>query len=230
MKSPKVLIVEDEEKISFLLKDYFENARFKVFTLERGDRVLPFLDRTSVDLVLLDIMLPGMDGREVLRQIRRNSSLPVIMLTARIEENNVISGLQLGADDYIRKPFSPKEVVARAQTVLRRSHPESIFSRKVRINSLYLNLESHEVNIRDHKVPVTPNEYGILKTLMLEPDRAFSRKELVTRVQGYRFDGYNRTIDTHIKNLRKKIARYLPGKKVILSVYGKGYKINPDIP
>ena len=229
MNSSSVLIVEDEKKISLLLKDYFENAQFKVFTLERGDEVLSFLERISVDLVLLDIMLPGMDGREVLRQIRRNSSLPVIMLTARIEETDVISGLQLGADDYICKPFSPKEVVARVQTVLRRSRPDSFF-REIRINSLCLNLESHEVNIRDHKVLVTPNEYGILKTLMMEPDRAFSRKALVSLVQGYRFDGYNRTIDTHIKNLRKKITRYLPGEKVILSVYGKGYKINPDIP
>lgn len=225
--SPAILIVEDEVKIARLLSDYFENEGFNVFILDRGDAVLPFLGHTKIDVILLDIMLPGMDGRQILTQIRQTSNIPVIMLTAKIEESDILKGFDLGADDYIRKPFSPKVVVARVKNVLKRSRRD-VFSNEIRVSSLCLNLNSHEVSINEDKLPVTPNEYGILRALMMEPDRVFSRQELVSIVQGYEFEGYHRTIDTHIKNLRKKISESLPDEKVIFSVYGKGYKINPD--
>lgn len=223
-----LLIVEDEAKISSLLSEYFENQGFCVTCLDHGDAVLPLLAKKQVDLILLDIMLPGMDGRTILKKIRVSSSVPVILLTARVSEADILQGLGLGADDYICKPFSPREVVARVHTVLRRTRKTG-FARQIHIQPLSLNLLSHEVRIKDQVLPVTPNEYGILKTLMLEPDRTFSREELVYQVQGYEFEGYHRTIDTHIKNLRKKISALVPHEKVILSVYGKGYKINPNI-
>lgn len=171
-KQLSLLIVEDEAKISDLLLAYFNKEGFRVICLDRGDEVMPLLATTDVDLILLDIMLPGLDGKSILKQIRQDSHIPVILLTARVEEEDILQGLGLGADDYICKPFSPREVVARAKTVLRRSRQE-FFSREIHIGSLYLNLESQEVRINGRTLFVTPNEYGILKTLMLEPDRTF---------------------------------------------------------
>ncbi|MBU1342506.1 MAG: winged helix-turn-helix domain-containing protein, partial [Proteobacteria bacterium] len=178
-----------------------------------------------LDLILLDIMLPGMDGKKILREIRKFSSIPIIMLTARIEEIDILLGLELGADDYILKPFSPREVVARVKAVLRRTR-EDINPEKIIIGPFSLSPQCHEVKINDRVLKITPNEFGILKTMVSRPNRVFSRGELVGRVQGYNFDGYNRTIDTHIKNLRKKIAAHLPGTEVIHSVYGTGYKFS----
>lgn len=218
-----ILIVEDEKKIAALLYDYFKTDGFNVSVLNRGDQVLSFVQNDPPDLVLLDVMLPGMDGIAVCRQLRKSHSIPIIMLTARVEEADVLLGLKWGADDYICKPFSPREVIARAKAVLRRSQSDLLYP-QIKNGSFHLDCRSRDVKIHDIPLMLTPSEYGILEILMTQPGTIFSREELVKKVQGYQFDGYNRTIDTHIKNLRKKIAAVLPDENIIVSVYGAGYK------
>ena len=227
MSPLEILIVEDDIKIAAVLSDYFKSDDFNVVVLYRGDRVLAFLNQQHPDLILLDLMLPGMDGITLCREIRKFSMVPVIMLTARVEETDILLGLDLGADDYICKPFSPRQVVARAKAVLRRCR-EDTSTRTIQAGPVFLNIRNREVRIHNILIKMTPNEFGILKAMMADPGRVFSRMELVGMVQGYECEGYNRTIDTHIKNLRKKIAGHLPGKDVIHSVYGTGYRFSLD--
>jgi len=220
-----ILIVEDEKKIAELLRDYLEKAGYTVSIQERGDRVIPLFKNNMPDLILLDIMLPGMDGIEVCRQIRKFSNVPVIMITARVEEIDRLIGLELGADDYICKPFSPREVVARVKAVLRRMHP--VLEEKVlTLGNVILDEEKHLVTMNKHELKLTPIEFGLLKTFMTYPNRIFTRSELVKTVSGYEFEGYERTIDSHVKNLRKKISEHLPDQQVITTVYGFGYKLD----
>ncbi len=227
MASQHILVVEDEAKISDLLKDYLEKAGYSVACLSRGDQVLAEIRRRMPDLILLDIMLPGMEGTEVCREIRKNWRVPVIMLTARVEEVDRILGLELGSDDYICKPFSPREVVARVRAVLRRTRdkPEE---EQMAVGPILLDPDTFQVEVAGQTVKLTKNEFTLLKVFMSRPDRVFSRTELVNRVQGYEYDGYDRTIDTHVKNLRKKIATVLPDQEVIVTVYGIGYKLTPE--
>jgi len=221
----QILIVEDEEKIVALLRDYLEKAAYKVSSLQRGDQVIPYLKKNPPDLVLLDVMLPGMDGMDVCREIRKSSAVPIIMITARVEEIDRLLGLELGADDYICKPFSPREVVARVKAVLRRMQlePEGDWLRN---GSIVLNKSTRQVTVDEHPLDLTPSEFNLLKVLMTHPNRVFTRNELLNEVQGYDFEGYDRTIDTHIKNLRKKISEPLPAQEIIATVYGVGYKFN----
>ncbi|MEW5801702.1 MAG: response regulator [bacterium] len=220
-----ILVVEDEGKIAQLLKDYLEKAGYSVSVLDRGEQVIPFIKKSMPDLILLDIMLPGMDGMEVCREVRKFSNVFIIMVTARQEEIDRIVGLELGADDYIGKPFSPREVVARVKAVLRRMHPKQE-EKKLTAGALELNEDTRQVTIHDQALELTPSEFGLLKVMLTHPNRVFPRSELLNLVQGYEFDGYDRTVDTHVKNLRKKIAILLPNKDVISSVYGVGYKLN----
>lgn len=223
-----ILIVEDEKKIACLLSEYFKAGGFHTAILNRGDLVVPFVRNSPPDLIILDLMLPGNNGLQVCKKVREHYSIPIIMLTSRIDEHDVLIGLEAGADDYIRKPFSPKEVVARARTVLRRTggcRP----SPNIRVGPVCLDSQSKVLHIRHRTLPLTPIELSIIKALMLNPGTVISRKDFVENVQGYKCDGYHRTIDTHIKNLRKKIGKVLPEKKVIVSVYGAGYKFNPEI-
>ncbi len=224
-----ILIVEDETKIAELLRDYLEAASFAVSCLYQGDGVVAAVKENPPDLILLDVMLPGKDGMEVCRAIRKFSTVPIIMITARIEEIDRLIGLELGADDYICKPFSPREVVARVKAVLRRVHPEPNAKRLV-AGPIRLNEETHQVTIDDEDLKLTPSEFGLLKVMMTHPGRVFSRNELINKVQGYDFEGYDRTIDTHVKNLRKKIDARLPGQEVITTVYGVGYKFSEPSP
>jgi two-component system response regulator BaeR len=224
MTSAHILIVEDETKIAHLLRDYLEKADYKVTCVERGDEVITYVEKDMPDLILLDIMLPGMDGMEVCGKIRKFSNIPVIMLTARVEEVDRIVGLELGADDYICKPFSPREVVARIKAVLRRVHAEPA-EQKVLVGPIALDESKHEVTVGNQRLELTPSEFGLLRVMITHPKRVFSRNELLNQVQGYDFEGYDRTIDTHIKNLRKKIGKVLPGQKIISTVYGVGYKL-----
>lgn len=217
-----ILVVEDEVKIASVLCDYLKNANYDTSMLHHGDDVLPFVKKEPPDLMLLDIMLPGMDGLEICRNIRKFSTLPIIAITARVEEVDVILGLELGADDYICKPFSPREVVARVKAVLRRYQFQNT-DEKVVTGPITLNMSSRKVTIEEELLALTPSEFGLLKIFMRSPNRVFSRSELLSLVQGYSFEGYDRTIDSHVKNLRKKIAKHLPGKEVIRSVYGVGY-------
>ena len=225
MTSKHILIVEDEEKIAGLLCDYLKAAGFRTSVQNNGDRVIAQVKKDPPNLILLDIMLPGKDGMQLCREIRQFSNVPIIMITARVEEIDRLLGLELGADDYICKPFSTREVVARVRAVFRRVHAEPREDHLV-VGSISLNDETHQVMINKNVLNLTPNEFGLLKIMMSRPNRVFSRSELISRVQGYEFEGYDRTIDTHIKNLRKKIARRLPGQEIISTVYGVGYKFN----
>jgi len=223
MTSRHILIVEDEEKIASLLCDYLKEAGFRTSTQNNGDRVIAQIKKDPSDLILLDIMLPGKNGIELCREIRQFSNIPIIMITARVEEIDRLLGLALGADDYICKPFSPREVVARVEAIFRRLHAEPLTHSLV-IGSISLDDKTHQVMIDKQVLNLTPNEFGLLKIMMSRPNRVFSRSELINQVQGYDFEGYDRTIDSHIKNLRKKIDQKLPGQEIISTVYGIGYK------
>jgi two-component system response regulator BaeR len=225
MTSRHILIVEDEAKIASLLCDYLKEAGFRTSTQKNGDRVIAQIKKDPSDLILLDIMLPGKNGVELCREIRQFSNIPIIMITARVEEIDRLLGLELGADDYICKPFSPREVVARVKAIFRRLHAEPLTHNLV-IGSISLDDKTHQVMIDKQLLDLTPNEFGLLRIMMSQPNRVFSRNELISRVQGYDFEGYDRTIDSHIKNLRKKIAQKLPGQEIIRTVYGVGYKFS----
>jgi two-component system response regulator BaeR len=226
MTNKHIFIVEDEKKIASLLCDYLKEAGFRTSTQNNGDRVIAQIKKDPSDLILLDIMLPGKDGIELCREIRQFSNIPIIMITARVEEIDRLLGLELGADDYICKPFSPREVVARVKAIFRRLHAEPPTHNLVS-GSISLDDRTHQVMVDKQALNLTPNEFGLLKIMMRQPNRVFSRNELINRVQGYDFEGYDRTIDTHIKNLRKKIARKLPGQEIISTVYAVGYKFTP---
>ncbi len=225
MSEEHILIVEDEKKLALLLQDYFTNSGYKTSILENGNDVESYIKTKNVDLVLLDINLPGLDGLSVCKNIRQFSKVPIIFITARVEEIDALLGLELGSDDYIRKPFRPREVVARVKAVLRRTQAPVVDSGK-KIGAMILKDEEHVIMVNNEELDLTPNEFGILKAFIGRPNKVFTRSELVDRVQGYSFEGYERTIDTHIKNLRKKLAIVLPGKEVIKAVYGVGYKLN----
>jgi two-component system, OmpR family, response regulator BaeR len=221
-----VLIVEDEQKIAGVVRDYLERFGFKTSWLDQGDKVISCIKEKKPDLILLDIMLPGMDGIEICKEIRKFSQIPIIMMTARIEEVDRLIGFELGADDYICKPFSPRELVARVKAVLKRSQfipqGEELVLGPVRVNE-----STRQVSINDQEIKLTPNEYGLLVVMIRHPGHVFTRNELLNQVQGYRYEGYDRTVDSHVKNLRKKIARIFPDLDIISSVYGVGYRLNP---
>jgi len=224
MGGKNVLIVEDESKIGELLRDYLVDAGFLATIIERGDLAVAEVRKNTPALLILDIMLPGMDGMEVCREIRKFSTIPIIMLTARVEEIDRIIGLELGADDYVCKPFSPREIVARVKAVLRRSQPQPA-ELQLKVGPIAMNSATREVTVMGKPISLTPNEFALLKALMARPNRVFTRGELLDLVQGYSFDGYERTIDSHIKNLRKKMTEKLPEQEVINTVYGVGYKL-----
>ncbi len=229
MSDVHILIVEDEKEIADILKDYLVNESYHVSCLRHGNDVLPFVKAKHPTLILLDLMLPGTDGKTLCREIRKFSEIPILMMTAKVEEIDRIIGFELGADDYICKPFSPREVVARVKAVLRRSDSQKTKSEKeLKAGSIVLNNDTHQVSINNENLNLTPNEFDILKVMIKRPDRVFSRSQLIEQVQGYNFEGYERTIDFHIKNLRKKIAMHIKDQKVIQSVYGIGYKLVPD--
>lgn len=224
MPHKHLLIVEDEPDIAEILKDYLAREGYRVSLLDRGDRVIPFIKKENPSMVLLDIMIPYMDGKTICKEIRKFSDIPVIMITAKVEEIDRIIGFELGADDYICKPFSPREVVVRVNAVLRRTL-QKISDKILTEGLIQLNKTSRITTINGNELNLTPSEFDILSVLMGSPNRVFTRSQLIEKVQGYSFDGYERTIDFHIKNLRKKIAVHLPGEKIIQSAYGYGYKM-----
>jgi two-component system response regulator BaeR len=225
MAGEHILVVEDEKKIADLLKDYLGNEGFQVSCLGRGDEALARIETLAPDLILLDLMLPGVDGITICREVRKSSDVPIIMLTAKVEEVDRLIGLEIGADDYVCKPFSPREVVARVKAVLRRARPAEK-PRRLAVGPIVLEEDARRVTVDGRAITLTPSEFGLLFVLMGAPERVFSRSELLDKVQGYRFEGYDRTIDSHVKNLRKKIAARLPGKEVIQTIYGVGYKLS----
>ncbi len=220
MNKANVWVAEDEVKIASLLADYLRAHEFEPRLFTDGAEVLKAARETQPQLLLLDVGLPSIDGMEVCRQIRRFSEFPIIMLTARVEEVDRLLGLELGADDYICKPFSPKEVVARVKAVLRRFAPAYPAS----ASPFQHDPDKRLIKVGGHALLLTPNEYNLLVTLMQQQGRVFSRDQLLQQLYDDFRDVSDRTIDSHIKNLRKKIAAYLPDQEVIHSVYGVGYK------
>jgi DNA-binding response OmpR family regulator len=218
-----ILVVDDEPKIVEICKDYLTAAGFAVLTAGTGPDGLAQARRAKPDLVVLDLMLPGLDGLDVCRALRRESSVPVIMLTARVEESDKLVGLELGADDYLTKPFSPRELVARVRTVLRRTS-EPAAPEVVRAGDLSLDRASFQARLRGREVALTPTEFEILAALAGQPGRVFSRAQLLTAARGVAFESYERAIDSHIRNLRRKLDLAGDQPSPIVTVHGVGYK------
>jgi DNA-binding response OmpR family regulator len=224
-----VLVVDDEPQIVRLVRAYLEEAGFRVVTASDGEQALYVTRHEKPDLVLLDILMPRMDGLEFTRRIRRERDVPIIMLTARAEETDRVVGLELGADDYVTKPFSPRELVARVRAVLRRAQalPEPV--PVLRVGPLTLDHSMRTVTVSGQSVDLTPTEFGILGTLMTTPGRVFTRAELLEAVQGVAFAAYERTVDAHVKNLRRKVESDPAHPRIILTVRGVGYRLNPEL-
>ncbi len=219
-----ILIIEDELELAGILRDYFEAAHYHVETASDGVSGLSIFQHRQPDLVLLDLNLPKMDGLEVAREIRRAGNTPIIMLTARIEETDRLVGLEIGADDYVTKPFSPREVVARVKAVLRRSYGEPVVQQSIRHAGLEIDLPRHQVRRDGQEIMLTPSEFTLLATLASEPGRVFSRVQLLDALEGGAFAGYERTIDAHIKNLRSKLEPDPRQPRYVQTVFGVGYR------
>ncbi len=221
---PTVLIIEDEPELVKVLRDYLKKAGFDVLTAYRGDSGFELWKRERPDLVLLDLNLPGMDGLDVAREIRRRADTPIIMVTARVEETEQLIGLELGADDYITKPYSPRVVVAKARAVLRRAQQRAERPSQLRVANLLIDLDAHQVSRSGESIALTPTEFDLLATLAAQPGRAFTRAQLLEATQGVAFEGYERTVDAHIKNLRAKLEPEPKQPRYIETVFGVGYR------
>lgn len=219
--SQHILIVEDEVKIASLLQDYLRLDGFESTHLERGDVVESWLEHHQPSLILLDIMLPGLSGLELCKRLRQHSAIPIILLTARVEEIDRLLGLELGADDYICKPFSPREVVARVKTVLRRTKPSSQPNTN---HDLRLDNDAYRAWLQGHDLELTAVEFLLLATLVQHRGRIFNREQLMNAIYSDNRIVADRTIDSHIKKIRRKIAQILPEQELIHSLYGAGYK------
>ncbi|WP_343552817.1 two-component system response regulator BaeR [Pantoea sp.] len=224
---PLILVVEDEPKLAQLMIDYLQASNYRTHHIADGNEVLNYVQQTPPDLMLLDLMLPGRDGLTLCREIRRFSELPIIMVTARTEEIDRLLGLEIGADDYICKPFSPREVVARVKTILRRvkRSPEEA----QQASHLQIDESRFQASWREQQLELTPAEFRLLKTLALEPGKVFSREQLLNHL----YDDYrvvtDRTIDSHIKNLRRKLESLDTEQPFIRAVYGMGYRWEADV-
>jgi DNA-binding response OmpR family regulator len=223
-----ILIIEDETELSRVLRSYLEKAGMTVLSAVRGDSGLALWEKHSPDLVLLDLNLPGMDGLDVARQIRRKADTPIIMVTARVDETDRLVGLELGADDYISKPYSPREVVARVRAVLRRVGGSTPGSQKLEIADLEIDLDAHTVKKSSETIDLTPTEFSLLVMLAGHPGRVFSRLQLLEESQGMAYEGYERTVDAHIKNLRAKLESDPRQPKYIETVFGVGYRFRKE--
>jgi DNA-binding response OmpR family regulator len=227
-----ILVVDDEPKIVALARDYLEHAGFLVRTASDGPSAVEAARRDRPDLIVLDLGLPGIDGLDVTRSIRRDSSLPIIMLTARDDELDKLLGLELGADDYLTKPFSPRELVARIRAVLRRADRTTADGAGDRIQAgdLSLDLPRMRAELGGRVIDLTPTEFQLLATMARQPGRIFTRSQLLDAVHGVAFESYERAIDAHIKNLRRKIEPDTRRPTYILTVYGVGYRFADDRP
>jgi two-component system, OmpR family, response regulator BaeR len=220
----RVLVVEDEPKLASLLADYLSASGFEPFCLGNGAQVIPWVREQEPDLILLDLMLPGRDGMEVCKDIRTFSHVPIIIVTARIEEIDRLLGLELGADDYVCKPFSPREVIARVKAVLRRTRD----GQTIEAEGLVLDEMSYRAALKGHELALTVVEFKLLRFLAANPGRLYGRQQLMDRIYPDRRIVSDRTIDSHVKKLRKKIEAVDPEARLIRSVYGVGYAFDPD--
>jgi DNA-binding response OmpR family regulator len=222
-----VMVVEDERKIRELLRGYLERAGLQVLTTDSGAEAIGMAQRTALDLVIVDLGLPDIPGEEVVRELRAMGDVPVLVLTAKVSEEDRIHGLELGADDYVTKPFSPRELVLRVRAILRRGRTGPGSDDVVSLGSgeLVIDEATRTVVVRHQQVELTPTEWGLLTAMSGSPGRVYSRFELINRVRGYEFDGYERTIDSHVKNLRRKVERDPHEPKIIETVLGGGYRL-----
>jgi two-component system alkaline phosphatase synthesis response regulator PhoP len=219
-----ILVVDDERQIAEIAGDFLRKAGFDVVTAYDGQAALQKARTEQPALVVLDLRLPGMDGLDVARMLRRDSPVPIIMLTARVEESDRLRGLELGADDYITKPFSPRELVARVKAVLRRTEPTTVSGNVVRLGNLSIDTVRQKVSLDQNAVELTATEFQLLATLARQPGRVFTRAALLDAVRGTEVESFERAIDTHIKNIRRKIERDPRRPELVLTVYGVGYK------
>jgi DNA-binding response OmpR family regulator len=225
----KILVVDDEQKILNVIQAYLIKEGYEVLTASDGEEALNIFKNQQVHLIILDLMLPKISGEQVCNKIRATSSVPIIMLTAKTEEDNKIEGLAIGADDYITKPFSNRELVGRVKAILRRTYRDNKpLAELLIINNgdLEINIEKMTIKKQGETITLTSNEFKILIALLVNPGQVFSREQLVSKAFGMDYDGFDRTIDTHIKNIRQKIEADHKNPKYILSVYGMGYKFN----
>ncbi|KNF07026.1 two component transcriptional regulator [Gottschalkia purinilytica] len=223
----KILVVDDEDKITDVVASYLEKEGYDVITSSDGKEALEIFNREEIHLIILDLMLPNISGEEICTKIRNVSDVPIIMLTAKVEEDNKIEGLAIGADDYVTKPFSVRELVGRVKALIRRSYKEeNPVADYLTFNDgdLEVFIDKFEVKKKGKKVSLTASEFKVLKILLTNPRQVFTRDMLIEKALGMDYDGYNRTIDTHIKNIRQKIEDDPKKPKYVLTVYGVGYK------
>lgn len=224
-----IMVVDDEKRIVSLLRAYLEQQGFRVATAQNGREAIYVARHEKPDLIVLDIMMPEMDGYEFMRQHRKERETPIILLTAKLEEDDKVLGLELGADDYVTKPFSPRELTSRIRAVLRRTGQSLPTAGILRVNGITLDRDSHLVMLNDSVVDLTPSEFDLLAALMSSPGRTFTRLELLDLIQDTAFVGYKRTIDVHIKNLRAKIEDDPRQPRYIETVYGVGYRFTAKV-
>ncbi len=224
----KIVVIDDEASVQEVVRGYLEKDGYLVYVAGNGREGLALAERAKPGLIVLDLMLPDVSGEEICREIRSRSDVPILMLTAKASENERVGGLALGADDYLTKPFSPRELVARVRAVLRRTQgTETPLVEVLSFDDGALEIDTvqHEVRRDGEAVELTPNEYRLLVTLARYPGRVYSRFELINHVQGYDFEGYERTIDAHVKNLRKKIEPNPKNPRYVETVFGVGYRL-----
>jgi DNA-binding response OmpR family regulator len=225
---PTVLVVDDAPEILRLTRDYLEHAGFTVLTASNGRGALQLAGTRKPDLLILDLGLPDQDGLDVARQLRKTSELPIIMLTARAAESDTLIGLELGADDYVTKPFSPRELVARVRAVLRRTDGTRASSDVLRAGRLELDTFRMLATIDGRRVELTPTEFQLLETMARQPGRVFTRSQLLDAIHGVAFESYERAIDAHVKNIRRKIEPDPRTPRSLLTVFGVGYRLADD--
>ena len=226
--SKTVMIVDDEKRLVSLVESYLTQEGYRVVSANDGAQALPIASHEKPDLIILDIMMPEMDGYEFMREHRKEQDTPIILLTARVDDDERVIGLELGADDYITKPFRPRELVARVRAVLRRAGKTEPQAQVLQVADITLDRETRTVTVADRSVDLTPSEFDLLAALMTSPGRVFSRLDLLDILQGIRYEGYERTIDTHIKNLRAKIESDSRSPRYIETVYGVGYRFTRE--
>jgi DNA-binding response OmpR family regulator len=226
--SKTIMVVDDEKRLVSLVESYLAQEGYRVVTANDGKEALPIASREKPDLIILDIMMPEMDGYAFMREHRKELDTPIILLTARVDDDERVIGLELGADDYITKPFRPRELVARVRAVLRRAGKSEPKGKVLQVADITLDRDTRLVTAAGRSVDLTPSEFDLLAALMTIPGRVYSRLDLLDVIQGVRYEGYERTIDTHIKNLRAKIESDSRSPRYIETVYGVGYRFRRE--
>jgi DNA-binding response OmpR family regulator len=226
--SKTIMIVDDEKRLVSLVESYLTQEGYRVVSANNGVEALPIVSREKPDLIILDIMMPEMDGYEFMREHRKEQDTPIILLTARVDDDERVIGLELGADDYITKPFRPRELVARVRAVLRRAGNIEPQGKALQVADVTLDRDTRMVTVAGKSVDLTPSEFDLLAALMSSPGRVYSRLDLLDVIQGIRYEGYERTIDTHVKNLRSKLEPDPRSPRYIETVYGVGYRFRRE--